>query len=63
MANWTEEKSMTTLYEVMRQTESRSVPRELGIVILFCLLGLTISLAVLPGSDASSVGFVLDHLE
>jgi hypothetical protein len=54
---------MTTLYLARRQVSSPAATRELGIVILFCLLGLTISLAVLPWLDGATVGFVLNHVE
>ena len=43
---------MTTLYSARQQVSSPAVPRELGVVILFCLLGLTISWQCFRGSTA-----------
>jgi hypothetical protein len=53
---------MTTLYSARQQVSSPAVPRELGVVILFCLLGLTISLAMLPWLDGDTVAFIFNHL-
>ena len=53
---------MRTLYAARQQVSSPAVPRELRIVILFCLLGPTISLAVLPWLDGVTVGFILNHV-
>jgi hypothetical protein len=54
---------MTTLDVATQEVSSPTIPREFGALILFCVLGLTISLAVLPWFDADTVGFILDHVE
>jgi hypothetical protein len=53
---------MSTLYAVMYRRSSPAISRDLGVVALFSLLGLTISLAVLPRLDADMIGFILDRL-
>src|SRR5215510_4962066 len=57
------ERYMTTLYETMQQVSAPAIPRELVGVILFCMLGLTISLAALPWLDADTAEFILTHLQ
>jgi len=54
---------MTTLYVAMPEVSSPTIWREFGALILLCMLGLTISLAVLPWFDADTVGFILNHVE
>jgi hypothetical protein len=51
-----------TIYSARQQVSSPPVPRELSVVILFCLLGLTIWLAALPWLDGDTVAFIFDHL-
>jgi hypothetical protein len=54
---------MTTLDVAMQEVSSPTIPREFGALILFCVLGLTISLAVLPWFDGDAVDFILNHVE
>jgi hypothetical protein len=54
---------MTALYMPMQEVSSPTIRREFGALILFCMLGLGISLAVLPWFDADAVGFILNHVE
>jgi hypothetical protein len=53
---------MTTLYSARQQVSSPDVLSELGVVILFCLLGLTLSMVALPWLDADAADFILNHL-
>ena len=54
---------MTTLYAVTHRASQPAVPLDLRVVILFCLLGLTISLAVFSQLDADAADFILNTLQ
>src|SRR6516165_30847 len=57
-----EREYVTTLYSPRQQVSSPEVPSELGVVFLFCLLGLTLSMVALPWLDADAADFILNHL-
>jgi hypothetical protein len=54
---------MSTLYAAMYRPSWPAIARDLRVLTLVCLLGLTISLAVLPRLDANTVDFILNHLQ
>jgi hypothetical protein len=54
---------MSTLYAAMYRPSWPAISRDLGVLTLFCLLGFTISLAVLPRLDVDEVEFILNYLQ
>jgi hypothetical protein len=58
-----QEKHMRTLSAVMRRAPWPAISRDLEALILFCMLGLTISAAVFLRLDADAADFILNNLQ
>jgi hypothetical protein len=54
---------MSTLYAALYRPSWPAISRDLGILTLFCLVGLVISLAVFPQLDPDAVEFILNNLQ
>jgi hypothetical protein len=54
---------MSTLYTAVSRSSKLVISRDLTVLILFCLLGLTVSLAVFPRLDPEAAEFILKHLQ
>jgi len=54
---------MSTLYAAIYRPSRPAISRDLGVLALFCLLGLACSLAVLARLDTDTVDFILNHLQ
>jgi hypothetical protein len=52
---------MSTSYATTHRASWPTIPRALGVLILLCLLGLTISIAVFLQLDADSAASILDR--
>jgi hypothetical protein len=53
---------MSTQNAVIDRPSTPAISRDVAALILFCLLGLMISLAVFPWLDPDAAEFILQHL-
>jgi hypothetical protein len=54
---------MSTQNAVMDRPYRPAISRDVAVLILFCLLGLMISLALFPRLDPDAAEFILQHLQ
>jgi hypothetical protein len=57
----TREATMTAL--ILRATANLNISETIPMLSLFCLLGLTLSTAILPHIPSNELGWVITHLE
>jgi hypothetical protein len=54
---------VSTLYAALSRASYPTISRDLAVLALFCLIGLTISLVVVSRLDVDAVEFILSQLQ